>query len=161
MYQEADLQTVQTMKKKRLLVTFLPGAAVAAAGIIVFIFCQLQKQDWGWIVTCACTILGGSCIIFFYGVYLKPVLLYQRHLGNMLAGRKRETTGLLKGIDPQISVIDGLETYAVTVNIGGRDDPEDDRLFYYDALLGGLEMPLGTRVKIESNDRMIADIREA
>ena len=158
MYTEADRHIACEESRKRWLITAIPGTALVLAGIIGFILCQAQRQDWGWIFAYACTIMGGSYTIFFYGVYVKPVLLYRRHLGNMLDGRKREVVGRLTKVARETSDKDGLNAYGITVNIGERDDPEDERLFYYDAQLAGLAIPLGTRVRILSNDKMIADI---
>ncbi|MCL1854895.1 MAG: hypothetical protein FWF86_04100 [Clostridia bacterium] len=159
MYTEADRQAVYEESKKRWLVTVIPGTVLVLAGIIVFIICQAYRKDWGWMIACACTILGGAYVIFLFGVYLKPVLLYKQHLGNMLDGRKRETVGFLKDITLETSVKDGLDAYGVTVNIGAKDDPEDERLFYYDARLDRPAFPPGSRVTILSNDKMISDIR--
>ena len=159
-YTEADRQTAHDECKKRWLVTLLPGIVLVLAGVVGFVIFQVQRLDWGWIFACGCTILGGSYAIFFYGVYLRPVLLYWRHLGIMLSGRKREVVGRLMEIAQETSDKDGISAYGVTVNIGERNDPEDERLFYYDAQLAGLAIPFGASVRIISSDRMIADIRE-
>ena len=161
MYTEADRQAAQAESRKRWLVTVFPGAVLVLAGIVVFILCQVQRRDWGWVFACGCTILGGACAIFLYEVYLRPVLLYVRHLSNMLNGRKREVTGMLTKVAQVTSDKDGLDAYSVIVNIGEKDAPEDERLFYYDAQLSRLAIPPGIRVRIFSNDKMISDIREA
>jgi len=44
------------------------------------------------------------------------------------------------------------------VNVGERNDPEDDRLFYYDAYKPLPAMPIGTRVTVCSNDRLVASM---
>ena len=38
---------------------------------------------------------------------------------------------------------------------------EDDRLLYYDAEKPAPAMPIGTRVRVESNDKMVCGIWEA
>ena len=44
---------------------------------------------------------------------------------------------------------------------GGSGEAEDDRLFYFDDEKPAPAMPVGTRVRVVSNDRMVIDIREA
>lgn len=156
MYRQEDREAAKAEAKKRWIVTVLPGALLFLAGVIVFIPCQIQRQDWGWVFACACTIAGGAYVLFFYGVYLKPVLLYKKHVDYMLDGRKRETAGLLQEVAPEIADKDGLDCYAMIVNVGERNDPEDERLFYVDALKGRPDIPLGSRVTVISNDKMVA-----
>ena len=81
------------------------------------------------------TILGGAYAIFFYGVYLRPMRKYKKHLDYMLDGQKRVSEGILKA-DQRRTVIDrdGIDCYTVEINVGEKDDPEDDRVFYLDAL---------------------------
>ena len=79
----------------------------------------------------------------------------------MLSNRKRETTGILTEVAQTATDKDGLDCYAVMVNVGEKGDPEDDRLFYYDRLKEPVPIPIGKRVTVLSNDKMIADIREA
>ena len=40
-----------------------------------------------------------------------------------------------------------------------KNDPEDDRLFYYDAYKPLPSMPIGTRVTVESNDRLVSSMK--
>ena len=56
---------------------------------------------------------------------------------------------------------DGIDCYAMLVNVGERDDAEDDRLFYFDVQKPKPQIPLGTRVTVESNDKMVADLKTA
>ena len=158
MYAQADRVEAQALLRRRWMVAVFPCAAVILAGIAIFVVCQQNRQDWGWFVACATTILGGGCFLFLYGVYVRPVRLYVKHIGYMLAGRKRETLGVLTDMSEVPIDKDGLDWYAMTVNVGEKDAREDDRLLYYDALKGKPEISLGTRVKILSNDKMISDI---
>ena len=104
------------------------------------------------------TILGGAYCIFFYGVYLGPLRKYKKHLDYMFDGRKRVTDGILKEISETLLDRDGIDCYSVMINIGEKDDPEDERLFYLDAYKSMSDFHIGDRVKIESNDRMIASV---
>ncbi|MEA5016961.1 MAG: hypothetical protein VB099_20630 [Candidatus Limiplasma sp.] len=159
MYRQEDRVSAAAEAKKRWIVTLLPGALLIVVGIIVFVICQIQRLEWGWIFACACTVLGGAYVLFFYGVYLKPVLLYKKHVDYMLDGRKRETTGLLQEVAQEVTDKDGLDCYAIIVNVGDKNDPEDERLFYVDALKGRPGIPPGSRITVISNDKMVAELR--
>lgn len=160
MYTEADRTQVKAMVRKRWLWTALPSAFLLAVSIAVFVLSQLRREDQGWMLACGLMILSGCYFLFLWGVYLGPIRLYAKHVEYMLDGRMRETTGLLTDIADAASDKDGLGFYAFTVNVGDRGDPEDDRLFYYDALKGRPELPLGTHVTVLSNDRMISELRK-
>jgi hypothetical protein len=158
LYQQEDRVAVRAEAKKRWLVTVLPGALLFVAGLAVFIICQIGRQDWGWIFACGCTIVGGAYVLFLYGVYLRPVLTYQKHVNYMLDGRKRETVGLLQDVAQEVTDRDGLDWYAMTVNVGEKNDPEDERLFYLDALKPRPDIPPGTRVRVLSHDKTVAEL---
>lgn len=160
MYTEADLTKVQAELKKRWLVSALPTALLAVAAIAVFVVCQMQRRDWGWIFACACTILGGAYFLFFWGVYLQPMRVYRIHVSYMLEGRMRETDGVVQDIADEPRDREGIECYELLVNIGDKGDPEDERLLYWDAQKGKPWVQVGMRVHALSNDRMISDIRE-
>jgi hypothetical protein len=159
LYSQADRAGVQKQLRKRWMVSALPSGVLFVAAIVVFAICQSNRQDWGWVFACAATIVSGAYFLFFYGVYLRPMWLYARHVNYMLEGRMRETTGILTEVADEPTDKDGLDWYAIMVNIGDKGDPEDDRLLYYDALRGRPEIPLGTRVTVLSNDKMISEIR--
>lgn len=159
MYTEQELQTVCSMKKKRLWVALLPAALLFAAAIAVFVVGQLRRSDSLWKLTAALTLLGGVYALFLYGVYVKPVLFYQRHVDSMLHGRKHETVGVLKEFGDQLKSKNGVDCYPVTINIGEKNDGKDDRLYYFDAKKEWPNPPLGSRLTIISNDMMVADYR--
>ena len=161
LYSQADRDTVIAKVKQRSLVVWIPTAVLLALAILSFIGFRLRHDESGWIISALFTILGGGYCIFFYGVYLQPVRKYKKHLDYMLDGNKRETEGVLKEISDVVLDKEGLDCYSVMVNIGERDDPEDDRLFYLDVFKSISEFKIGDRVHIESNDRMIASIAKA
>ena len=80
--------------------------------------------------------------------------------GIALFGRMRETTGVLKSFSEDVSDREGLECHAMMLNVGERDDPEDDRLFYFDALKPWPGWAMGTRLTVKSNDKLVASITE-
>jgi hypothetical protein len=161
LYSQADRDEIRARLKKRWLVTAVPSGLALLCAAAVFVICQAQRKDWGWIVACAVTILAGACFIFLYGVYLRPMRLYGRHVTYMLEGRMRETTGVLTEIADLPADKDGLDFFAITVNVGEKGEPEDDRLLYYDALKGKPNFAVGAHVTALSNDRMVSDLRGA
>ncbi len=161
MYTQADREALRRENRKRAWITLVPGALLLAVGIGVFVACQQNRQDWGWVFACACTLFGGFYVLLMDGMYWKPARLYQRHVSHMLDGRKRETTGILQEMAIETTDKDGLACYALTVNVGEKGDAQDERLFYYDARMGRPDIPLGTLVTVQSNDKMVADIQKA
>jgi len=158
MYSEKDWAEINALIKKRCLVTLFPSGIILAAAITIFVYGQLNRSEHLWMLTSALTILGGGYLLFFYGVFVRPALIYRRNLRYLLSGRKRITTGIFKEFSEDVYDRDGMEVYAMLVNVGERNDPEDDRLFYYDAYKPLPAMPIGTRVTVCSNDRLVASM---
>ena len=159
MYSQNDWKEINAMLKKRWLITLIPTAVVFVAAVVVFVLGRINRSDSIWMLTSALTLLGGVYFLFFYGVYVRPARIYRKHLSFMLNGRMRETTGILKFISEDVKDREGLECRAMFLNVGEKDDPEDDRLFYYDVYKPMPEMPIGTRVTVQSNDKMVASIK--
>ena len=160
MYTQEDMNKVERLLKKRWRVAAIPAVLLLAAGIALFVLGRINRSDTLWMVTAALTVLGGGYFLFLYGVGVKPARVYRRHVDYMLNGRMRETTGVLKSFSDAISDREGLECHAMMLNVGEKDDPEDDRLFYFDALKPWPGWPLGTRLTVKSNDKMVASITE-
>lgn len=160
MYTQADREEAGRLLRRRWMIVAFPCAVLFAAGIALFVVCQLNRIEWGWIVTAAATIAAGGALIFFDGVYIRPMRLYKKHVGFMLDGRMRETSGILQEVSQEVCDKDGIDSYSLIVNVGARNDPEDERLFYFDAQKGRPSMPVGTRVLVKSNDKMISALTQ-
>jgi len=160
LYSQADKDAAATKAHRRAWVVWLPTAAFVALAIATFILYRSRHDESGWILSALFTILGGGYCIFFYGVYLGPVLKYKKHIGYMLDGRRRATEGYLKEISDAVLDRDGVDCYSVIINIGEKDDPEDDRQFYLDAFKSMAGYHAGDHVRIQSNDRMIMGIEK-
>lgn len=161
MYTQEDLDRIKAMLKKRWLITACPAAVIILAGIVLFILGRIERSASMWILTTAMTIVGGGYFLFLYGVYVRPARIYRTHVDYMLNGRMRVTTGLFKSFSEEVSDREGMECHAMLLNIGAKDDPEDDRLFYYDALKPRPDIPIGTKVTVQSNDKMVASMERA
>lgn len=159
MYTQADWQEICAMIRKRWLLAVIPAGLVLAAAVAVFIHGQRIRSDSLWKLTVLLTILGGGAFLLLFGVSVRPALIYRKHVGYMLHGRMRETTGIFKSFASSVSERDGLACYAMFLNVGDKDDPEDDRLFYYDVYKPKPDIPLGTKVTVLSNDKMVSHIQ--
>ncbi len=158
LYSQSDRDAVIARVKKRSAIVWTPAAVLLALAVAAFVFYRLRHDESGWIVSAIFTILGGGYAIFFYGVYLGPMRKYKKHLDYMLDGRKRVTEGILKEVTQTIQDREGVDCFSVLINVGEKNDPEDDRLFYLDAYKSMPSFQPGERVRIESNDRMIAGV---
>lgn len=154
--QQADRQTHQ-----RLMVTIIPAVAVFAVAVILFVIGRLNRSEDMWKLTAALTLLAGVYAVFFAGVYVKPMRDYRNHINYMLDGRRRETTGYLIDFSENLSERNGIDCYAIMINVGEKDEREDDRLYYYDAKKLPVPFEMGTKVTVVSNDMMVAEIRQA
>lgn len=160
MYTRQEQQQADKQAKQRLWITFLPAALVFAAAVTVFVIELLDRNTDAWKLPAVLTLLAGVYAVFFYGVYAKPMLSYRKHINYMLDGRLRETTGYLIQFSENLSERNGVECHAIMINVGEKDDREDDRLYYYDAKKLPLPCELGRKVTVVSNDMMVAEIRE-
>ena len=161
MYSDKDWAEINALLKKRWLHTLIPSGILLAAALVIFVYGQLNRSEHLWMLTSALTMIGGGYLLFFYGVYVRPALIYRKNLRFLLTGRKRVTTGIFKEFSEDICDRDGMEVYAMLLNVGDKNDPEDDRLFYYDAYKPQPQIPLGTCVTVYSNDKLVSSIEPA
>ena len=110
-----------------------------------------------WLTT-ALTCIMAFLFIFCYGIAIKPLRCYAKHLQNALHGRTRVTEGTFKRLDTEESMVDGVAYRAMIISVGNPKDEEDDRLYYYD-----VEKPLpnfaeGTKLRVTYHDREVADL---
>ncbi|MBP3648445.1 MAG: hypothetical protein J6K73_01540 [Clostridia bacterium] len=161
MYTRQDQQQAVRQTRWRTLIAFVPAAVVFVLAVILFIIGRVNRSESMWKITAALTVLAGAYAIFFNGVYAKPMRDYRNHINYMLDGRLRETTGYLIDFSENLSERNGVDCHALMINVGEKDDREDDRLFYYDVKKLPLSVEMGRKVTIVSNDRMVSAIREA
>lgn len=161
MYTQEDMRDVKAMLAKRWAAAAVPSAIALICAIAVFVYGRMQRSDSLWMLTAMLTVVGGAYFIFCYGVYVRPAAIYRRHLTFMLGDRMRTTTGVFKFFSKDVTDHDGLECYSMLLNVGEKDDPEDDRLFYYDAYKPLPAFELGERVTVLSNDKMVSSMKSA
>ena len=161
MYTREEQKQAAKQTRNRLLFSFVPAALLIVAAIVLFVLGPLDRTDDAWKLPALLTLVGGVYAIFFYGVLAKPMRSYSQHINYMLDGRLRETTGYLIDFSENPSERNGIECRAIMLNVGEKDDREDDRLFYYDAKKLPLPFEMGTKVTVTSNDMLVSAMREA
>ena len=158
MYTEKDLGVAKALVKKRRLQAWLPGGVLLLAGIALFVYGQIARSDTLWLGTVALTLLGGGWILFWQGAAIRPAVKYRKHIEYMLNGRMLETTGILTAVEDNPKDHEGLECCDLMLNIGEKNDPEDDRLFYWDVNRPLPREWLGQRVTLRSNSRFVSSL---
>lgn len=158
LYSQSDREAAAAAVKKRSAAVWIPAALLLLLAVAAFVWYRLRHDESGWIVSGALTIVSGAYAIFFYGVYLSPMRKYKKHLDYMLDGQKRVSEGILKSVSTDVIDRDGIDCYTVEINVGEKDDPEDDRVFYLDHYKSMAGFAAGNRIRVESNDRLIAAV---
>jgi len=158
LYSQSDRDAVAAALKKRRAAVWIPAILLLLLAVAAFVWYRLRHDESGWIVSGALTILGGAYAIFFHGVYLGPMRKYKKHVDYMLDGQKRVCEGILKDVASDVIDRDGVDCYTVEINVGEKNDPEDDRVFYLDQYKSMAGFTAGDRIRVESNDRMIAAV---
>ncbi len=161
MYTRQEYEQASRQTNQRMLMAWVPAAVLLSVAVVVFVIGRMNRSDSAWMISAALTVVAGVYALFFYGTYAKPMAAYRKHIHYMLDGRLRETTGYLIEFSENLSERNGIDCHAMMINVGEKDDREDDRLYYYDANTPEPVWPLGTKVTVTSNDMMVSGIREA
>ena len=148
MYTEQDYADICSQLKRRWIALGIPSALLLGAVIVSFIF----RIKW---LTIALSILLGAGCIFCFGMLLSPVIAYKKHLDEVLHGKVRSTTGAFKEMEAQIVMRDGVQYDPMMISVGDMEDPEDDRLFYYDANLPRPDWKTGEMLTVTAHDKAL------
>ena len=146
MYTEQDYTDICNQLKRRWLALGFPAAVLFVAVIVSFVF----RIKW---LTIALSVALGAFCIFSYGMLLSPVIAYRRHLDEVLHGKVRSTTGAFKEMESQPVMRDGVKYYPMMISVGDMENPEDDRLFYYDANLPRPDWKTGETLTVTAHDK--------
>ena len=159
MYSQEDYTAIRRLLRKRWLIALIPATLLFLGACAVFVVYRLAHDTSGWIWSALLTFLAGTALWFLYNAYIRPVAAYRVHVNYMLKGPFRETEGFVSELEDTPCDKDGVTCRRLMVNIGDKADPEDDRLFYWDTLLGDFPCAVGDRVHVTSNDKMVANVR--
>lgn len=148
MYTEQDYADIRAQIKRRFLVLGIPAVLLLAGVVVSFVF----RIRW---LTMTLSVLLGAWCIFGYSMLLYPVIAYGRHLDEVLHGRVRSATGAFKEMEPQAVMRDGVQYYPMMISVGDMENPEDDRLFYYDANLPRPDWKQGDMITVTAHDKAV------
>ena len=148
MYTEQDYADICAQVKRRRLLIAIPAAVLLAAVIVSFVF----RIRW---LTMALSVLLGAGLIFCHGLFVSPVTAYRRHLNDVLHGRTRATTGAFKEMEEKAVPREGVKYYPLMLSVGNPQNPEDDRLLYYDANLPRPDWKEGETLTVTAHDKAI------
>lgn len=151
MYTENDLKVIGAQLKKRwtlLLVPVLALLAVVVVGVT-------QRNE---IMTTVATILAGVLLIAGYDLAIKPLRCYQHHLNNVLHGITHELTAPYLATSEDVSEVDGVLYYTLTVSCLDEKNKPYDRMFYYDKERPRPTFAAGQMVHLVYHDHELASI---
>ena len=148
MYTEQDYTEIRSQIRRRSLALGVPAAVMLAGVIVSFVF----RIKW---LTMGLSVLLGAFCIFGYGMLLYPVRAYGRDVDEVLHGRVRSTTGAFKEMEEQAVLREGVRYYPMMISVGDMENPEDDRLFYYDANLPRPDWKVGEMLTVTAHDKAL------
>ena len=148
MYTEQDYTEIRGQIRRRSFALGVPAVVMLAGVIVSFVF----RIKW---LTMGLSVLLGAFCIFGYGMLLYPVRAYGRHLDEVLHGRVRSTTGAFKEMEEQAVLREGVRYYPMMISVGDMENPEDDRLFYYDANLPRPDWKVGEMLTVTAHDKAL------
>lgn len=148
MYTEQDYEDICAQFKRRKMALLIPCLVMAAVVIVTFVL----RIRW---LTMMLTAVTGAACIFCWSMYLAPVRAYRRHLDEVLHGRVRSATGAFKEMEETAVLREGVRYYPMMISVGDMDNPEDDRLFYYDANLPRPDWQRGDVITVTAHDKAL------
>lgn len=144
----------QNNRKIKVLLTLLGGITLFACFLIAISLVwrgatrmHNPNEAASQLITIAITVVFGALILFVCGMKLTPRLYYRRYLRESYQGLSREVSGTVKSISTECTFREGLYFYPCILSVGNLDDPEDDRLLYWDAQLGKPPFSENNRVR--------------
>ena len=149
MYEEKDLIDAQAAVKRAMTLMLVPAVLFFGGAIWSFVV----RIKWATILLSA---LAGCWIIFVHQNIMLPKKGYCEHVRKALRAARKDTEGYYLRMEATPVERDDVMFYAFYLNVGEKKDPEDDRLFYYDALKPLPGWQSGCRLRIISYDKFVA-----
>ena len=149
MYDDNDLNKALEASKRALLLMLVPAGVLLALAVWSFIV----RIKW---LTILLTALAGCWMIFIYHIKRVPARAYQEHVRSALRAPKKTAEGRYLRMEGTPVERSGVMYYAFYLNVGEKQDPEDDRLFYYDAMKPLPDWKSGDRLRVISYDKFVS-----
>lgn len=151
LFSAQDQAAIRAQLKKRLILVLIPVLVLLGAAI----YFAIQRNE---VVTDVLTIVSLSVLIFCYDLFLKPLRCYQRHLDNVISGRRRAVDLPFLAISDDISLVDGVPYRAMTcTDLDAKGRPYD-RLFYFDAEKPFPAIAPGETVRVVHHELDVSDV---
>ena len=147
LFSAQDQAAIRAQLKKRLILVLIPVLVLLGAAI----YFAIQRNE---VVTDVLTIVSLAVLIFCYDLFLKPLRCYQRHLNNVISGRRRAVDLPFLAISDDISLVDGVPYRAMTCT----DLDAKDRLFYFDAEKPFPAITAGETVRVVHHELDVSDV---
>ena len=148
-YTENDL-TQARLETRKILLLMLVHAVLLLGGVI---WSFVVRIKW---LTILLSILTGFWIIFIRQNFWLPRQAYSNHIDSSLHAKKKEAEGRYLRTEDTPVERNNVMFYAFYLNIGEKEDPDDDRLFYWDALKPLPDWQTGDRIRICSYDKFVS-----
>ena len=149
LFSAQDQAAIRAQLKKRLILVLIPVLVLLGAAI----YFAIQRNE---VVTAVLTIVSLSVLIFCYDLFLKPLRCYQRHLDNVISGRRRAVDLPFLAISDDISLVDGVP-YMTCTDLDAKGRPYD-RLFYFDAEKPFPAIAPGETVRVVHHELDVSDV---
>lgn len=150
-FSSADQAAIRAQLKRRLMLVLLPVAVLLGCAI----YFATQRNE---IVTDVLTILALSVLIFCYDLLVKPLRCYQRHLDNVVSGRRRAVELPFLAISSDISLVDGVNYRSLTCSDFDAKGRPYDRLFYFDAEKPFPDFKAGETIRVVHHELDVSDV---
>ena len=149
MYTENDLNDAQKAVNRMSLLMYIPAAVLLIGAVVSFVF----RIKW---LTILLSVLCGGWMVFAHQMYVIPRKGYMEHIRSALRVARKETEGYYLRMEETPVERNSVMFYAFYLNVGEKQDPEDDRLFYFDALRPLPDWKSGDRVLVRSYDKFVS-----
>ncbi|MDR2505435.1 MAG: hypothetical protein LBD16_04935 [Oscillospiraceae bacterium] len=143
-YDERDLAAVDAAWRRSLII----AAAALALFIASCVTTVILRQK---LAAIAISVVLGSLFIFFWGMKAEPVRHMRKHLREIHSGLTKTTVGRIMSFGSDAVSREGIECFAVLLNVGETGDENDERLFYWNAGLAAPRVSVGDTVSVISH----------
>ena len=149
----ADRERNQKIIRRRLVVLGITAVLMIALVVASLIWrdntrLNNPRESISELITIGATVLWGWFAVFFWSMKITPHMCYRKYLREIARGLTRTVEGQVVRFDEHTSFREGLGFYAMIVNIGDLQEPEDERLLYWDARLARPAVAQGDSVRV-------------
>ena len=93
----------------------------------------------------------GCAAVFLWGMKVSPIRLMRKYMYETHSGLTKRAVGRVTFFAEDVTPREGIECRRVILNVGEKDDPNDERLFYWNAALPCPPYQLGCMAEVTSH----------